>query len=228
MSEVKIDQLDRNNSTSTEVKIDRLEEDDPIPRQNWVCMSFVSPEGIKNTKIRCIKIRGTYATRKEADERAEYLRNIDSNFDVYVGEVGKWLPQDPDPTDKKQVKTQNYYEKEQQDLFRRREENMEKAKRMEKQRKNDKKIMAAKQVKLSRRRNKNKNKNKKITEKVKEKLRENIARNKSEMEEKEIFVEEERKRIMNNDKVIQEKKREHSEIEAKLKKAEELYKASSN
>ena len=213
----------------SEVRIDRLEEDEPIPRQNFVCLSFVSPEGIKNCKIRSIKVRGTYATRKEADERAEYLRNLDNKFGVFVGEVGKWLPHDPDPTDKTKVKTQNYYEKEQQELFMRREESMEKAKRMERQRKDDNKIMSAKRAKMIRRKNKNKKKGK-MTEKVKEELRKNVAKNKNEeeivIEEKEELVEKERKRIMNNDKAMQEKKREYSEIEAKLKKAEELYKAS--
>nr|QBK88969.1 MAG: uncharacterized protein LCMiAC02_00620 [Mimivirus LCMiAC02] len=224
--------MSENNSTSAGVEIDRLREDDPIPRQNFVCLSFVSPEGIKNCTIRSIKVRGVYATRKEADERADYLRNEDSTFDVFVGEVGKWLPQDPNPTDKTKVKTQNYYEKEQQDLFKRREENMEKAKRMEKQRKDDKKIMSAKKAKLARRRNKNKKKG--IPEKVKKELRKNVTKNKNEdksesdinIQEKEKLIKKERKRIINNDKVIQEKKREYSEIEAKLKKAEELYKAS--
>jgi len=30
--------------------IDHLSEDEPISRQNWVCLSFVSPEGIKGVQ----------------------------------------------------------------------------------------------------------------------------------------------------------------------------------
>jgi len=78
-------------------KIDYLTEDDPIPRQNWVCISFISPEGLMNCSVRGIKIRGIYATETEAKERADYLQQIDPDFNIFVGEVGKWLPWDPDP-----------------------------------------------------------------------------------------------------------------------------------
>ena len=47
------------------------------------------------TSIRGLKIRGCYETRQEAEARAKKLQNTDSNFNVFVGEVGKWLPWDP-------------------------------------------------------------------------------------------------------------------------------------
>jgi hypothetical protein len=47
------------------------------------------------TNIRGIKVRGTYSTRVEADRRAKKLQNIDSDFHVFVGQVGYWLPWDP-------------------------------------------------------------------------------------------------------------------------------------
>lgn len=78
-------------------KIDYLTEDDPIPRQNWVCLSFISPEGLLNCDIRGIKVRGVYATEEEATARAKYLQEVDPDFNIHVGEVGKWLPWDPDP-----------------------------------------------------------------------------------------------------------------------------------
>lgn len=114
--------------------IDRLKEDLPIPRQNWVCISFLSPEGIKNCSLRGLKIRGTYDTKEEAKERCEELQAIDSKHHVFVGEVGKWLPWDPDPNS---TKDQVYQEKELNDLMEGYEDNLKKATKMQEQRKDD-------------------------------------------------------------------------------------------
>ena len=129
-----------------EEKIDYLEVDDAIPGQNYVCLSFVSPETMIDSKesfkvakflqsvckdkdmdfkkimdqykdftykfsdelqkdfdeqndfktnIRGLKVRGTYNTREEAEKRAKKLQGIDSEFHVFVGQVGYWLPWDP-------------------------------------------------------------------------------------------------------------------------------------
>ena len=132
--------------TQTEDKTDYLSVDDPIPGQNYVCMSFVSPEKIiqdfkgfqmckflqsyckeqdlkyddlyskfedyiykyseelerdfdeKNeykTSMRGVKVRGVYLTKDEAEKRAKSLSRKDSTFNVFVGQVGYWLPWDP-------------------------------------------------------------------------------------------------------------------------------------
>lgn len=148
----------------TEVKEDYLNVDIPIPGQNYVCLSFVSPEKIIKQKIdyyyenfindilsenktnemeknniktileeirdggsisekyedylfknesrlekdynkrvdfqtntRGIKIRGVYESNRQAMMRAEQLRKSDPTFNVFVGQVGYWLPFDPDP-----------------------------------------------------------------------------------------------------------------------------------
>ena len=129
-----------------EEKIDYLEVDDTIPGQNYVCLSFVSPEALIESKesfkvakflqsvckdkdmdfkkimeqykdftykfednlqkdfdeqnefktnIRGLKVRGTYNTRDEAEKRAKKLQTVDSDFHVFVGQVGYWLPWDP-------------------------------------------------------------------------------------------------------------------------------------
>ena len=129
-----------------EEKVDYLEVDDPIPGQNYVCLSFVSPEAMIDSKesfkvakflqsvckdkgmdfkkimdqykdftykfndelqkdfdeqndfktnIRGLKVRGTYTTKEEAENRAKKLQGIDSEFHVFVGQVGYWLPWDP-------------------------------------------------------------------------------------------------------------------------------------
>ena len=47
------------------------------------------------TSMRGLKVRGSYSTKDEATHRAKKLQGLDSNFNVFVGEVGKWLPWDP-------------------------------------------------------------------------------------------------------------------------------------
>jgi hypothetical protein len=48
------------------------------------------------TSVRGIKIRGTYSSQGEAEARAKSLREIDPNFDIYVGPIGCWMPWEPD------------------------------------------------------------------------------------------------------------------------------------
>jgi hypothetical protein len=146
-----------------ENKEDFLEVDSKIPGQNYVCLSFVSPEkvlkhkevynvskfleyiftdedlfatGVRDkmlnktqkydydsiktlyedwkysrnekleadfyelndfkTSMRGLKVRGTYDSYKEATVRANILRKKDPSFNVFVGQVGYWLPWDPE------------------------------------------------------------------------------------------------------------------------------------
>jgi len=51
------------------------------------------------SSIRGIKVRGTYNTIDEAQQRAKYLQKKDKYFNVFVGQVGFWLPWDPNPYD---------------------------------------------------------------------------------------------------------------------------------
>ena len=132
--------------TEKEEKIDYLEVDETIPGQNYVCLSFVSPDSLIDSKeafkvakflqsvckdkdmdfkrvmeqykdfsykfqdelqkdfdeqndfktnIRGLKVRGTYNTKDEAEKRAKKLQTLDSDFHVFVGQVGYWLPWDP-------------------------------------------------------------------------------------------------------------------------------------
>jgi hypothetical protein len=114
--------------------VDYLDEDKPLYGQKFVCLSFLSPEGIKNCKLRGLKVRGVYNSKEEADDRCKELNSLDPDFDVFVGEVGKWLPWNPDPTD---VKDQVYAEKELNDIMKGYKENQVKAERLESERKSD-------------------------------------------------------------------------------------------
>ena len=47
------------------------------------------------TCLRGIKVRGSYRTLEQARKRAKQLQQSDRNFNVFVGEVGKWGPFNP-------------------------------------------------------------------------------------------------------------------------------------
>jgi hypothetical protein len=51
------------------------------------------------TTVRGLKVRGCYDTYEEAGHRAKTLQKLDPSFNVYVGQVGFWLPWDPATTD---------------------------------------------------------------------------------------------------------------------------------
>lgn len=48
------------------------------------------------TSVRGVKIRGSFSSQKEAELRAKKLRESDPNHDILVGQVGVWMPWDPD------------------------------------------------------------------------------------------------------------------------------------
>ncbi len=49
------------------------------------------------TTIRGLKCRGAYSTYEQATARAKALHKKDPYFNVYVAEMGEWLPWDPEP-----------------------------------------------------------------------------------------------------------------------------------
>jgi hypothetical protein len=198
------------NQNNNEVKEDFLEVDSKIPGQNYVCLSFVSPEKFLkqkenyfmckfmehffntddllttevrekmlkkeykftyeninefykdwkfgksetlehdfyelsefNTTMRTLKVRGVYDTQKEASVRAQVLRKKDPSFNVFVGQVGYWLPWDPEPN---AVQEQEYQEGMLNDLVKKYNENLENRDDMFEQEKKDKIERARKEV----------------------------------------------------------------------------------
>ena len=59
------------------------------------------------TSIRGLRVRGVYDTAAEAGARAKTLQKLDPYFNVYVGQMGFWLPWDPEPSE---VADQEYAE----------------------------------------------------------------------------------------------------------------------
>ena len=115
---------------------DYLYEDPAVPNQKFVCISILTPKNFKDPKetMSTLKVRGSYDTFEEASKRGEFLRNIDPHINVYVGEVGKWLPFDDDP---EKAKQQEYQNKQLNNLMKGYMENQEKAKEFHEQRKNE-------------------------------------------------------------------------------------------
>ena len=208
-------------------------------------MSFLSPEGIKNCSLRALKIRGVYANREDADARAKELQEIDPYFHVFVGELGKWLPWDPDPNS---VQDQEYQNKELNDLMKGYKDNLEKAKKMQNERKQDMIRKAAQEeqepTKTNGRSNKTKQRlqkklaamkqQKKVDDLVSKQLDETEAKPKTtkekELDEYESVIKEEekaakveRERLTTLNKNITEKKQNLESIDSKLEKIKELY-----
>lgn len=74
------------------------------------------------TSVRGVKVRGVYSSLKEAQFRAGKLQKLDPNFNVYVGQVGYWLPWDPRPD---KIEGQEYAEGELNELVKKYQENQD-------------------------------------------------------------------------------------------------------
>ena len=51
------------------------------------------------TTMHGLKVRGVYSNNEQAKARAKALNKKDPHFNVFVGDVGQWLPWDPSPDD---------------------------------------------------------------------------------------------------------------------------------
>ena len=72
------------------------------------------------TTVRGLKVRGVYASQAEATLRSKKLQRQDTLHNIFVGEVGKWLPWDPEPTE---VSEQEYAEDQLNTLMKKYKEN---------------------------------------------------------------------------------------------------------
>ena len=77
------------------------------------------------TSVNGVKVRGTFPSQEEAEFRAKKLREVDENFDVYVGPVGMWMPWEPDAYKTGRVE---YLEDELNQLMHKKKENEDEAK----------------------------------------------------------------------------------------------------
>ena len=72
------------------------------------------------TTIRGVKVRGVYSTAKEAEMRDKKLQQKDKYVNIFIGEVGKWLPWDPEPH---KIQEQEYAEDQLNTLMKKYKEN---------------------------------------------------------------------------------------------------------
>lgn len=118
-------------------KVDYLVEDSINPsNQKYVCISFLTPEKEDKITLSGIKIRGCFEDYDEACKHAKKLQEVDEYFNVYVGEVGKWLPFDPNP-DSEFVKDSEYANDKLNDIMKKYQENQEKSKLFHEHQKNE-------------------------------------------------------------------------------------------
>lgn len=72
------------------------------------------------TSIRGVKVRGVYSNTKEAELKAKKLQNKDKYHNIFMAEVGKWTPWDPNPHE---VKDQDYNNDQLNNLMKKYKEN---------------------------------------------------------------------------------------------------------
>lgn len=83
---------------------DYLDEDKPfkqmVKKQNFCVISMLTPNSFPESKraqygeqkILGVKVRGVFETYEEAKARCDTLQKLDKYHNIFVGEVGKWLP----------------------------------------------------------------------------------------------------------------------------------------
>lgn len=72
------------------------------------------------TSVRGLKVRGVYGNPKEAELKAKKLQSKDKYHNIFIGDVGKWLPWDPQPHE---VAEQEYAQQELNTLMSKYKEN---------------------------------------------------------------------------------------------------------
>jgi hypothetical protein len=110
------------------------------------------------TSTRGLKVRGSFSTMEEAEIRCKLLREIDPNHNVYVGQVGMWMPWEPESYKTGRVE---YLEEELNQLMSEKEKNEKSAKQQF-----EKRILETKKEAIK--------KNKKLAKKYNNKLTQNI------------------------------------------------------
>lgn len=83
------------------------------------------------TNTRGIKVRGVFGSQEEAEVKCRMLRETDPNHDVYIGQVGMWMPFHPEAYKTGKVE---YLEKDLNDLMAQKKKNDEISKEQFKQR----------------------------------------------------------------------------------------------
>jgi hypothetical protein len=109
----------KNQQTITQTKIKEAWDDFMFKEQTKLEDEFYQKNDFQ-TSMRGVKVRGVWPSSKEAELRAKKLQQKDKYFNIFIGEIGKWLPWDPSPH---QVGEQEYAESELNNLMKSYKEN---------------------------------------------------------------------------------------------------------
>jgi len=206
---------------------DYLYEDPQVPGQKYVCISVLTPKNFKQEEgkepvtISTMKVRGCYDSVEEAKKRADFLRNIDPNINVYVGEVGKWLPFDDDP---EKAKDHDYQNKRLNEMMKGYLENQEKAKEFHEQRKNEMIMKTHKENEEKIARNKARQARRDAGETVDDEAEEKVFLEGQKLKNQNVeVVKDKKKALLEKEEEIKEKEKEIKETKAEVLKTQEEY-----
>lgn len=103
---------------SAELTVDKYL-DYAITHEEEITKQFNDENEFK-TSVRGVKIRGVFESLKEAQRKAKVLQTRDPTFHVFVGQVGYWLPWDPNPDN---IENQEYAEQHLNEIVKKYKEN---------------------------------------------------------------------------------------------------------
>tara|TARA_Y100000992_G_scaffold49669_1_gene29107 strand:- start:1407 stop:2315 length:909 start_codon:yes stop_codon:yes gene_type:complete len=160
------------------------------------------------TSTRGIKVRGVFPNQQEAELRCKMLRELDPNHDVYVGQVGLWMPWEPEAYKTGKVE---YLEDELNQLMHEKEENEKKAKL-----EFDKRIKETKERAIEDNKKKAEASGNKLSQNIDEKGNLYSVNTKGEREE--LSVADIKKELFENENVVLDKNTDHGFSELTMNK----------
>lgn len=88
-------------------EIDYLSEDPELPGQKYALVSIVGPHMPQKCDIWGLKIRGVADSLEKSKKMSEKLLRVDSDYDIYTVEIGKFFPLVVEPNEIADVEYQN-------------------------------------------------------------------------------------------------------------------------
>lgn len=156
---------------------------------------------------RSFKVRGVYDTFEDAQKRCQQINSFDKYFNVFIGEVGKWLPWEDDPEKAKDVQ---YANKELNNLMKEYMQDQEKSKMYHEQRKND--LIAKALQENEKKKSDNKKEKKSISELIEKKLEDK----KSKLQEEKEVLESDKSSLQQQQELLEKLKAEAEAIKKEL------------
>lgn len=111
--------VQKNRNEVTKTKIAEAYDDFMYENKTKLETEFHAMNDFRTT-IRGVKVRGVYSNPKEAEMKAKKLQNKDKYHNIFMADVGKWTPWDPNPYE---VKDQDYNNEQLNNLMKKYKEN---------------------------------------------------------------------------------------------------------